>query len=155
MFSTASGEVASTDFTPVGRQLGAGVNDYVRLNSPAWIVRCVECLRGAVDMATADRPSRAFARDRVSLVAESGVVDAGAEMPRLFGGLDYQLEDDVATASWSMTTGDCPGKYMPQRPLAARAGEQLLDNGPERGGIPALPLAPSIGGCAGCARDVS
>ena len=107
VFSAASGEVAVTDFMPVGRQLDAGVNDYVRLNAPAWIVRRIECLRGTVDMETAYRPSRSFARERVCLAVEPGIVDAGTEMPRLFGDLEYLLEDDTATARWSMTAGDC------------------------------------------------
>ena len=107
VFNAASGEVAVTDFMPVGRQLDAGVNDYVRLNAPAWIVRRIECLRGTVDMETAYRPSSSFARERVCLAVEPGIVDAGTEMPRLFGDLEYLLEDDTATARWSMTACDC------------------------------------------------
>ncbi len=121
VFSTASGEVAVTDFMPVGRQLGAGVNDYVRLNAPAWIVRRVECLRGAVEMETAYRPSRAFARERVTLAAEPGIIDAGAEMPRLFGELDYKLEDDVATAEWPMTAGECRDLVLAGNTIAGQA----------------------------------
>jgi len=121
VFSTASGEVAVTDFMPVGRQLGAGVNDYVRLNAPAWIVRRIECLRGVVEMETAYRPSRDFARKRVTLAVEPGVIDAGAEMPRLFGDLDYKLEDDVATAEWPMTAGDCRDLVLAGNTIAGQA----------------------------------
>ena len=50
VFTTADGEVALTDFMPVGRALDAGAHDYVSLNAPAWLVRRVEGLKGSVEL---------------------------------------------------------------------------------------------------------
>lgn len=106
-FVTATGRVAVTDFMPVGRQLEAGVNDYVRLNAPAWIVRRVEGLAGHVDMEMAYRPSCEFARKPVVLVAGEGVVHAGVEMPVLYAGVAIAIEGDCAKAVLALNAGDC------------------------------------------------
>lgn len=106
VFSTASGKVAVTDFMPVGRKLDAGVNDYVHLNAPAWIVRRIEGLQGVVEMQTAYRPSRDFARAPAQLVAGEGVVRAGQEMPALFGDLEFSLDGDLATAVLRVAEAD-------------------------------------------------
>jgi alpha,alpha-trehalase len=50
VFRTSSGEVAVTDFMPVGRAPGAGANDYVRLRAPGWLARRVEGLQGTVEL---------------------------------------------------------------------------------------------------------
>nr|MBA3623258.1 glycoside hydrolase family 15 protein [Methylibium sp.] len=106
VFSTASGKVAVTDFMPVGRRLDAGVNDYVHLNAPAWIVRRVEGLQGVVDMETAYRPSQEFARVPAQLVAREGALRAGPEMPALFGELEFEIEGDLATAVLRVAEGE-------------------------------------------------
>ena len=105
VFETAAGSVGVTDWMPLGRQLDAGVDDYVSLNAPAWIVRRVEGLHGTVEMETAYRPSRDFARSPVELVGDAGVVGAGAEMPALFADLPFVLAGDVATASLQLRAG--------------------------------------------------
>src|SRR5918994_7979765 len=74
VFSTVGGEVAVTDFMPVGRRLDAGPQDYVSLNAPNWLVRRIEGLRGAVELLVRYRPSRAFARHPTELALEEGVI---------------------------------------------------------------------------------
>lgn len=106
VFSTGSGKVAVTDFMPVGRKLDAGVNDYVHLNAPAWIVRRIEGLQGVVEMQTTYRPSRDFARVPAQLVAGDGIVRAGHEMPSLFANLEFSLEADLATATLHVAEGE-------------------------------------------------
>lgn len=105
-FVTAAGRVAVTDFMPVGRQLDARVNDYVRLNAPAWIVRRIEGLAGRVEMETVYRPSCEFARKPVALVAGKGAVHAGAEMPVLYADLDFDVEADCARALLALRAGE-------------------------------------------------
>ena len=106
VFTCAEGSVAVTDFMPVGRKLDAGVNDYVRLNAPAWIVRRIEGLCGTVEMETAYRPSPAFARETAQLVAGDGVLRAGQEMPALFADLGFDIEGDLARATFRITAGE-------------------------------------------------
>ena len=105
VFSTIEGQVAVTDFMPVGRKLNAGVNDYVHLNAPAWIVRRIECLQGTLDLETAYCPSRDFARVRPQLVACDNAVHAGQEMPVLFSDLVFRVEGDLAVAVIRVATG--------------------------------------------------
>ena len=57
VFTTATGRVVLTDFMPVGRQIGAGAHDYVRLNAPNWLVRRIEGSDGEVELEFAFRPS--------------------------------------------------------------------------------------------------
>jgi hypothetical protein len=106
VFHTAAGSVAVTDFMPVGRQLDAGVNDYVHLNAPAWIVRRVEGLHGVLEMETAYRPSRDFARRPAELIVGDGALHAGPEMPVLFADIDFSLEGDRATTVLRASAGD-------------------------------------------------
>ena len=107
VFTTGQGSVAVTDFMPVGRKLDAGVNDYVHLNAPAWIVRRVECLQGGVDMAIAYRPSQAYAAARVELARGDGCVHCGPELPALYGNVDFDLAGDLASAKLRMVQGEC------------------------------------------------
>ena len=106
VFTCAEGSVAITDFMPVGRKLDAGVNDYVHLNAPAWIVRRVEGLTGVVEMVTAYRPSRAFARATVQLRPTDGVLRAGQEMPGLFADLPFDIDGDRAQATFRIAAGE-------------------------------------------------
>jgi len=106
VFVTATGSVAVTDFMPVGRQLDAGVNDYVHLNAPSWIVRRVEGLQGELEMEMAYRPSRDFARTPVELFAADGALQAGPEMPGLFSDADFSLEGDCATTLLRIGAGE-------------------------------------------------
>ncbi len=110
VFSTASGSVAVTDFMPVGRRLDAGVNDYVHLNAPAWIVRRVEGLHGGLEMETVYRPSSEFARKPVQLHLGDGALRAGPEMPSLFADCDvtdlgFIIEGGSATAVLRVSAG--------------------------------------------------
>lgn len=127
-FRTASGCVAVTDFMPVGRRLDAGVNDYVHLNAPAWIVRRVEGLQGSVELQTAYRPSCEFARKPLTLVAEDGALRAGAEMPALFGELPFVVDGDCAHAEFRVSAGErrdlvLAGNAVEGDPPAARVDE--------------------------------
>lgn len=111
VFTTeAGGKVSVTDFMPVGRRLDAGIDDYVHLNAPGWIVRRVEGLAGQVRMMTRYRPSKQFARDEVQLVhGENGApgIWAGLEMPGFFGAdLPFDFpEPDIAQAVFDMQPG--------------------------------------------------
>jgi GH15 family glucan-1,4-alpha-glucosidase len=106
----AGGKVSVTDFMPVGRRLDAGLNDYVHLNAPGWIVRRVEGLAGTVRMQTRYRPSKQFASESVQLTAgENGApgIWAGLEMPGFFcADLPCEFpEADVASAVFDMLPG--------------------------------------------------
>jgi GH15 family glucan-1,4-alpha-glucosidase len=129
VFSTAAGQVAVTDFMPVGRKLNAGVNDYVDLNAPAWIVRRIEGLQGAVEMETVYRPSRNFARKRVQLVVDDGIVRAGREMPVLFGDVAFTIEGegDFAAAVLSLTEGDRHDFVLAQNTVAGEIPGSRVD----------------------------
>ena len=60
-FDAPGGQVRLTDFMPVGRQLDAGVHDYVTLNAPGWLIRRLEGVAGEVEVEIRYRPSRCFA----------------------------------------------------------------------------------------------
>ncbi|MEO6032879.1 MAG: glycoside hydrolase family 15 protein, partial [Burkholderiaceae bacterium] len=121
VFSTPSGRVAVTDFMPVGRRLDAGVNDYVHLNAPAWIVRRVEGLQGNVTMQSTYRPSSEFTRKPVTLVADSGVLHAGAEMPMLHADLGFVVDGDKASAEWPVGAGQCHDMVLAGNSVAGEA----------------------------------
>ncbi len=121
VFSTTSGRVAVTDFMPVGRRLDAGVNDYVHLNAPSWIVRRVEGLQGSVTMLSTYRPSCEFARKPVTLVADKGLLHAGAEMPVLYAELGFVVDGDVANAEWQVSAGQCHDMVLAGNTVAGEA----------------------------------
>ena len=104
VFSTANGQVAVTDFMPVGRRLDAGPHDYVSLNAPGWLVRRVEGLRGAVELSIRYRPSRAFARQPTELALAHGVIH-GEGVPSLFTDLAFTTAGDRATAEVTLHAG--------------------------------------------------
>ena len=104
VFATEDGEVALTDFMPVGRRLDAGAQDYVNLNAPGWLVRRVEGLKGAVELTVRYRPARAFARHPTELTIHHGAVQ-GDGVPSLFTDLDLRAEGDIATASVTLRAG--------------------------------------------------
>ena len=104
VFSTRGGEVAVTDFMPVGRRLDAGPHDYVSLNAPFWLVRRVEGLRGAVELLVRYRPSRAFARHPTELMLEEGAIH-GEGVPSLFTDLEFTAEGDAASARVTLHAG--------------------------------------------------
>jgi GH15 family glucan-1,4-alpha-glucosidase len=104
VFSTAGGEVAVTDFMPVGRRLDAGPQDYVSLNAPYWLVRRIEGLKGAVELLVRYRPSRAFARHPTELALEEGVIH-GEGVPSLFTDLEFTAEGDAASAKVTLHAG--------------------------------------------------
>jgi alpha,alpha-trehalase len=104
VFSTADGEVALTDFMPVGRRLDAGVHDYTSLSAPGWLVRRIEGLRGAVELAVRYRPSRAFARRPTELELADHAIH-GEGVPSLYSALPFTIESDTASASVTLHTG--------------------------------------------------
>ena len=104
VFSTSDGEVALTDFMPVGRRLDATTHDYVTLNAPGWLVRRIEGLHGAVELVVRYRPSRAFARHPTELELHDDAIH-GDGVPSLFSDLDFTTEGDTATAYVTLHTG--------------------------------------------------
>ncbi len=104
VFATKDGEVALTDFMPVGRRLDAGAHDYVNLNAPGWLVRRVEGLKGAVELIVRYRPARAFARHPTELAVHHGAVH-GDGVPSLFTDLELRADGDTATASVTLRAG--------------------------------------------------
>ena len=127
VFSTVSGRVAVTDFMPVGRRLDAGVNDYVHLNAPAWIVRRVEGLQGSVLMHSSYRPSCEFARKPVTLEAGSGLLHAGAEMPVLWAEPGFVVDGDRASAEWQVGAGQCRDMVLAGNTVAGEAPGARVD----------------------------
>lgn len=127
VFSTATGQVAVIDFMPVGRKLDAGVHDYVHLNAPAWIVRRIEGLHGAVEMETVYRPSRDFARKPVQLTADAGTVRAGHDMPVLFGEAAFTVEDNFAIAVLHVTKGDRHDLVLAQNTVTSELPGSRVD----------------------------
>jgi GH15 family glucan-1,4-alpha-glucosidase len=104
VFTTKDGEVALTDFMPVGRELDAGAHDYVSLNAPGWLVRRVEGLKGTVELLVRYRPSRAFARRPTELALEHGAVH-GEGVPSLFTELELRPDGDSAGARVALHAG--------------------------------------------------
>ncbi len=103
VFTTGTASVALTDFMPVGRQLGAGVHDYVHLNAPGWIVRRIEGLHGEMDLDVTYRPSRHFAREPAELCLDEGAVRAGVAMPTLYSDVVFSINGDCATGKLRIT----------------------------------------------------
>ncbi len=104
VFATADGEVALTDFMPVGRQLDAGLHDYTSLSAPGWLVRRIEGLRGAVELIVRYRPSRAFARRPTELEPADGAIH-GDGVPSLYADLPLTIEGDTASARVTLQAG--------------------------------------------------
>ena len=104
VFTTAGGEVALTDFMPVGRRLDAATHDYVSLNAPGWLIRRIEGLLGAVELTVRYRPSRAFARLPTELELADEAVH-GEGVPSLFSDLEFTTEGDTATAQVTLHPG--------------------------------------------------
>jgi GH15 family glucan-1,4-alpha-glucosidase len=104
VFTTAGGEVALTDFMPVGRRLDAGAHDYVSLNAPGWLVRRIEGLKGTVELIVRYRPSRAFARHPTELAVEAGAVH-GEGVPSLFTDLELRADGDSASGRVTLHAG--------------------------------------------------
>ncbi len=127
VFDSPDGSVAVTDFMPVGRALDAGIHDYVSLSAPAWIVRRIEGLRGSVAMRSLYRPSREFARKPVDLTSVDGCVDAGLDMPRLYGSIDFTLAGDEASALFSIAAGDHLDLVLAGNTVAGQAPGQRVD----------------------------
>lgn len=128
VFTSASGSCAVTDFMPVGRKLDAGVNDYVHLNAPAWIVRRIECTAGVVELDVAYRPSRGFASMAVQLCVQDGAVRAGRELPALYGDADFAITGDLAEATLRLIKGETrdfvlAGNRVAGESPCARVGE--------------------------------
>jgi GH15 family glucan-1,4-alpha-glucosidase len=117
VFSTSEGEVALTDFMPVGRRLEAGAHDYVSLNAPGWLIRRIEGLRGALELVVRYRPSRAFARHPTELALRDDAIH-GDGVPSLFSDLDFTLEGDTATAHVTLHPGGFRDLVLAAGPIA-------------------------------------
>lgn len=57
VFATPTGNVAVTDFMPVGQRPETGAADYVDLNAPGWLVRIVEGLEGRSQLRVRYQPA--------------------------------------------------------------------------------------------------
>lgn len=59
VFATSTGNVAVTDFMPVGQRPETGAADYVDLSAPGWLVRIVEGLEGRAEIRVRYHPAAA------------------------------------------------------------------------------------------------
>jgi len=127
-FTAAAGVLRVSDFMPVGRQLDASAHDYVSLNAPNWIVRCIEVLEGQVEVEVRYRPAHRFARDELVLSVAEGAVQAqllpashsslplteaalccqrstAVALPALHSDLTFTVVDGVAVARVTLAAG--------------------------------------------------
>jgi alpha,alpha-trehalase len=105
IFTTPTGQVALTDFMPVGRRFGASTHDYVSLNIPNWLVRRIEGLSGDCEVEVVYRPSLDFARQTARLTLADGRIQ-GEGTPDLFADLAFNIEGDVARATVTIGPGE-------------------------------------------------
>jgi len=129
VFTTPEGEVALTDFMPVGRRLYASTHDYVSLNAPGWVIRRLTGLRGTVKLEFHYRPSVDYARTRAVLKLEEGAI-RGEGVPALFGAAEFVVQGDSASANFSIAAGETRDFVMAanteaERPPTARVDEFL------------------------------
>jgi len=129
VFATDAGEVALTDFMPVGRKLDASTHDYVSLVAPGWLVRRVTGLRGRVRIAMRYVPSADYARARPGVRVENGVL-RGNGVPALFGAPESMIEGDAATMDFDIAAGETRDFALAvsaeaERPPTARVDEFL------------------------------
>lgn len=104
-FSTRQGDIAVTDFMPVGRRRDAGTHDYVDLNAPGWLIRIVEGVQGTAPTRIRYRPSVAFARRPVEIRSAPGSLKIEAGVCLYHDGLRFEVEGDVASAGFDMQAG--------------------------------------------------
>jgi alpha,alpha-trehalase len=105
-FSAAAGRFSLTDFMPVGRSPAAGVNDYVTLNAPGWLVRGLEGIDGAVEVEIHYRPSVEFGRRTARLVGGDGCIRTDAGGPSLYSDIPMEFDGDVATGHVTLHGGE-------------------------------------------------
>src|SRR5581483_10019021 len=94
-FRTAHGQVALTDFMPVGRMPGAPADDYANLNAPSWLVRIVQGLEGRVSLRVRFKSAAAeFAPTSRGTRPHGAAVEAGLIIDRadVVGTLDSSIE---------------------------------------------------------------
>jgi GH15 family glucan-1,4-alpha-glucosidase len=116
--ATHWGEVAVTDFMPVGRSPEAGVHDYVTLAAPHWLVRVVECLSGRCQVDVRYRPTIDFARRPASLTSVRGRISSGPG-PYLQHDLDFSLAGDVAESRFTLEAGERRHLVVSREPVDA------------------------------------
>jgi len=104
-FRTRSGTLAILDFMPVGRKPEAGIHDYVHLNAPGWLVRRIDGIEGTIGIVITYRPSVAFAREKVLLHADGGVVRA-PNAPALHCDVPLGVDGDEAVGRAVIRAGD-------------------------------------------------
>jgi len=103
---TASGRIAVTDFMPVGRDPAAGPYDYVTLNAPGWLVRCLEGMEGRVDLRVTYRPSVAFARAQAKLKTAPGGIALEGDQALLRSDLALRIAGDRAEGTAAINAGE-------------------------------------------------
>lgn len=121
VFTTAEGELALTDFMPVGRRRGSGTHNYVDLNAPNWLVRQVEARRGTMDVEVRFRPSVDFGRQPARLDAQKGRVLTDHGLCLVHDIDDLSIDHDTARASINVTPDRPLLVILSPRPVDARA----------------------------------
>lgn len=126
VFTTAEGELALTDFMPVGRKRGTGTHNYVDLDAPNWLVRQVEARRGTMDVEVRFRPSIDFGRQPARLDAQNGRVlaDRGLCLVHDIGKLS--IDRDTARASINVTPDRPLVLVLSPRPVDASAVRERM-----------------------------
>ncbi|MGP1396183.1 MAG: glycoside hydrolase family 15 protein [Inquilinaceae bacterium] len=120
-FRTDRGAVTVTDFMAVGRRPGAGTHDYVSLNAPGWLIRIVECLEGAADLAVRYRPTVDFAASPAHLEQADAGWHAGENGPWLWSSVDLSADGDMARGSARLSAGDTAVFIVSARPVTVDA----------------------------------
>jgi GH15 family glucan-1,4-alpha-glucosidase len=129
IFTTATGRVAITDYTPVGRRQGAGVHDYVSLSAPSLLIRTIEGLCGEQHLELQFRPSLDYARFPARLMLTPRGV-AAEQGPALHTRIAFSIVGDLARGRITVRAGQrhdliVAPAAMP-RPLSDEAVARLL-----------------------------
>lgn len=105
-FTTEAGKVRVTDFMPIGRDLHAGVHDYVSLRAPFWLVRIVEGISGVTHMRAQYKPSVDFARHQARLVTTPFSIATEEGAPFLRADAEFSVNNDLADANFEIRVGE-------------------------------------------------
>jgi len=126
IFDTPRGQLAVTDFMPVGRCPGSGIHDYVSLNAPCWLVRIIDSLKGNVSVRIRYRPTVDFGRKRATLVpSREGVLTE--QGPCLYGTADFSVDGDAAEAEITLGEGQKMALIVTPAPLKRSPSPQQVD----------------------------
>ncbi|MCP5229964.1 glycoside hydrolase family 15 protein [Accumulibacter sp.] len=124
---TETGVLELLDFMPVGRRLGNGPHDYVKLVVPGWLVRRARVLEGELGVDLRYRPSLAFAAKPVELLARDGGI-GGDCLPTLFCSHPLAVAGgDTVSATLRLCAGECLDLVLAARYTITDSPLRLLD----------------------------